>query len=146
MQGEFSIAVVDKAIFALADPNADDIVSTFYGTQLLGVLTSSTLAAYTGRIITIEPGLGGGGGGGDQAQVPTLRTDFRDTALLERRFETDANGRAVIEFPLPDNLTTWTALVRGLTRDTRVGEAVAELLVTKDLDRPPGDTALLCRR
>lgn len=133
VQGEFSIAVVDKAIFALADPNAEDIVSTFYGTQLLGVLTSSTLAAYTGRITTIEPGMGGGGGGGDQAQVPTLRTDFRDTAYWSGAFETDANGRAVIEFPLPDNLTTWTTLVRGLTQDTKVGEAVAELLVTKDL-------------
>jgi len=133
VQGEFSLAVVDKAIFALADPNAEDIVSTFYGTQLLGVLTSTSLAAYTGRIVTVEPGMGGGGGGGDQAQVPLLRSDFRDTAYWSGSFETDANGKAVIEFPLPDNLTTWIALVRGLTRDTQVGEAVAELVVTKDL-------------
>ena len=133
VQGEFSIAVVDKAIFALADPNAPDIISAFYGPQPLGVLTSTALAAYTGRIVTVEPGLGGGGGGGDQAQVADLRRDFQDTAYWSGAFETDANGRAMIEFLLPDNLTTWVATVRGLTRDTRVGEAAAELLVTKDL-------------
>ncbi|MHB0988738.1 MAG: Ig-like domain-containing protein [Bellilinea sp.] len=133
VQGEFSIAVVDKAIFALADPNAPDIISAFYGPQPLGVLTSTALAAYTGRIVTVEPGLGGGGGGGDEAWVADLRRDFQDTAYWSGAFETDANGRAMIEFPLPDNLTTWVATVRGLTRDTRVGEAAAELLVTKDL-------------
>jgi hypothetical protein len=133
VQGEFSIAVVDKAIFALADPNAPDIVSAFYGAQPLGVWTSTALAAYTGRISTIEPGLGGGGGGGDQAQVADLRRDFQDTAYWSGAFETDTTGRASIEFPLPDNLTTWVATVRGLTRDTRVGEGATELLVTKDL-------------
>jgi len=62
-----------------------------------------------------------------------LRENFRDTAYWTGAFETDEAGRAVIEFPMPDNLTTWVVTVRGLTRDTKVGEAVTELLVTKDL-------------
>jgi len=132
VQGEFSIAVVDKAIFALADPNVDPIEEAFYGTQPLGIQTSTPLTAYPGRLVTMEPGMGGGGGG-DMAPVAELREDFRDTAYWSGSFETDAMGRAVVPFPVPDNLTTWVVTVRGLTRDTRVGEAATELLVTKDL-------------
>lgn len=133
VQGEFSMAVVDKSIFALAKPNAGDIISEFYGPQPLGVRTSTPLAGYTQRIITQEPAMGGGGGGGGAAPVNDLRENFKDTAFWRGSFETDNAGKAVVEFPVPDNLTTWVVTVRGLTRDTRVGEAVTELLVTKDL-------------
>ena len=132
VQGEFSLAVVDKAIFALAGPNSEDIVSAFYGAHPLGIWTSTPLTAYTHRFVTVEPGAGGGGGGG-AAPVVDLREDFRDTAYWSGSFETDAAGRSVIEVPMPDNLTTWVVTVRGLSRDTRVGEATTELLVTKDL-------------
>ncbi len=131
LQGEFSVAVVDKAIFALSKPNAPDIFSAFYGDQPLGVFTSCSLAAYIERIPLLPRGLGGGGGG-DAAQV-TLRSDFRDTAYWLGALETDSSGFAQIEFPLPDNLTTWVVLVRGLTRDARVGEASSEIVVSKDL-------------
>lgn len=131
LQGEFSVAVVDKAIFALRQPNAEDIVSAFYGQQPLGVFTSLSLAAYTGRIPLLPPGLGGGGGG--DARQLTLRSDFRDTAYWSGMLETDSSGYAQIEFPLPDNLTTWVVLVRGLTRDAQVGEAQSEIVVSKDL-------------
>lgn len=133
VQGEFSAAVVDKAIFALADPNAPDIVTAFYGEQPLGVRTSTGLAASILRHPLNPPGAGGGGGGDQSSRLPQLRRDFRDTAYWNGAFETDASGKAEISFPLPDNLTTWVVTVRGLTRDTRVGEGVSDLLVTKDL-------------
>jgi len=131
LQGEFSVAVVDKAIFALSTPNAPDIFSAFYGDQPLGVFTSCSMAAYIGRIPLLPRGLGGGGGG-DASPLP-VRSDFRDTAYWVGALETDSSGFARLEFNLPDNLTTWVVLVRGLTRDARVGEAVAEILVSKDL-------------
>ncbi len=131
LQGEFSVAVVDKAIFALSKPNAPDIFSAFYGDQPLGVFTSLSLAAYIGRIPLLPRGLGGGGGG-DLALV-SPRSEFRDTAYWLGALETDSSGFAQIEFSLPDNLTTWVVLVRGLTRDARVGEASSEIVVSKDL-------------
>ncbi len=131
LQGEFSVAVVDKAIFALAEPNAPDIFSALYGDQPLGVLTSCSLAAYIGRIPLLPRGLGGGGGG--EATQLSLRSEFRDTAYWSGALETDSSGYAQVEFSLPDNLTTWVVLVRGLTRDARVGEASTEIVVSKDL-------------
>lgn len=131
LQGEFSVAVVDKAIFALSSPNAEDILSAFYGEQPAGVFTSLSLAAYIGRIPLLPRGLGGGGGGDASRLSP--RSDFQDTAYWTGALETDSSGFAQIEFTLPDNLTTWVVLVRGLTRDARVGEASREIVVSKDL-------------
>lgn len=133
VQGEFTMAVVDKAIFALVDPNVPDIITAFYGPQPLGVRTSTPFTAYTNRFVTTEPAVGGAGGGDMFAPVAELREDFRDTAYWSGSFETDNAGKAMIQIPMPDNLTTWVVTVRGLTRDTRVGEAVTELTVTKDL-------------
>ncbi|HZU86566.1 MAG TPA: alpha-2-macroglobulin family protein, partial [Anaerolineaceae bacterium] len=46
---------------------------------------------------------------------------------------TDANGKALIQIKLPDNLTSWVAVARGLTKDARVGEGRTELIASKDL-------------
>ncbi len=46
---------------------------------------------------------------------------------------TDASGYAELPVKLPDNLTTWVITARGLTQDVRVGQAVQEIVVSKDL-------------
>ncbi|MEJ5223670.1 MAG: Ig-like domain-containing protein, partial [Anaerolineales bacterium] len=102
VQGEFSIAVVDKAVLALADPNSPDIVPAFYDPQALGVRTGYSLAVFANRLLP-EP-KGGRGGGGGEAGI-TVREEFPDTALWQV-FTTDASGRAQISLKLPDNLTT----------------------------------------
>jgi uncharacterized protein YfaS (alpha-2-macroglobulin family) len=131
VQGEFSLAVVDKAIFALADPNAEPILQAFYDIQPLGISTSLSLAAYSERTVALQ--MGRGGGGGEGSLTPTLREKFEDTAFWSATIVTDALGQAQVEFPLPDNLTTWVATLRGLTDTTLVGEAESEVVVTKDL-------------
>ena len=131
VQGEFSLALVDKAVLALADPNSPDIFKAFYGRQPLGVANSLDLAIYGQRILPVNAGGLGGGGGG--AASPSLRQNFQDTAYWNGSIVTDANGMAEVSLTLPDNLTTWVADLRGLTTDTRVGSATLELLTTKDL-------------
>ncbi len=132
IQGEFSLAVVDKAVLALADSTVVNIREAFYGAQPLGVYTSGSMAAYVGRIPLLPRGLGGGGGGAAD-DFSLLRSDFRDTAYWNGSLETDASGHGQVEFALPDNLTTWVVTLRGVTRDTRVGEAMTEIVVSKDL-------------
>ncbi|HLE14775.1 MAG TPA: Ig-like domain-containing protein [Anaerolineales bacterium] len=149
VEGEFSLSVVDKAVLALADPNSQDILPAFYDTQPLGVQTSLSLAASTRRQL-FNPG-GMGGGGGDLALPIQVRELFQDTAFWTAELATDADGRAEVTVPLPDNLTTWEVDVRGVTSDTRVGQDKAELVTTKDLLVRPvtprflvqGDHALL---
>jgi len=131
VQGEFSLSVVDEAVLALADPFEEDIVTAFYGIQSLGVRTSASLVASSKLFEYFEGGLGGGGGG--EPEHPPIRSDFQDTAYWNAHIVTGPDGIAQVEARLPDNLTTWQVLLRGLTLDTRVGEAVSEVVTTKEL-------------
>lgn len=131
VQGEFSLALVDLAVLALADPNSKDILPAFYGVQPLGVRSALSLAAHVQRTIVTPPGMGGGGG--DIAAPTVVREDFPDTAYWNAEIVTDADGRAQVEVELPDSLTTWQLDVRGLTPDTRVGQAQDRVITTKDL-------------
>ncbi|NOY98027.1 MAG: hypothetical protein GXP40_02330 [Chloroflexi bacterium] len=132
VQGEFSLSVVDLAALALADPNAPDIVPAFYGEQPIGVRTSLSLAAESIYGVFMPGGLGGGGGGGDGSAL-VVRDNFPDTAYWNATIVTDAAGLAQVTVTLPDNLTTWQVDVRGLTADTRVGQAEAQVVSTKDV-------------
>lgn len=132
VKGEFSLALVDKAVLALAEPNAASILETYYGNQPLGVFTSLSLAAYGRREIALPPGRGGGGGG-EMGLISSVREEFRDTAFWSGEVVTDANGRAQVNLTLPDNVTTWVGMVRGITLDSLVGEAELEIIATRDL-------------
>jgi len=131
VQGEFSLSVVDLAVLTLADPNAEDIFTAFYGQQPLSVRTGISLAA-SGQRLRYMPG-GMGGGGGDGMAQSVTREEFPDTAYWDAQIVTDANGEASVSMNLPDSLTTWQVLVRGLTEETLVGETQLEIITTKDL-------------
>ncbi len=131
VQGEFSLAAVDKAVLALKDWNVETIYDFFYGKQPLGVFTSQSLSLYQRRLQSV--GGRGGGGAGDAGLQNPLREKFEDTAYWNAQIETDAAGIARVQVNLPDNTTTWVVLARGLDSSTRVGEGELELVVTKDL-------------
>ncbi|MBN2548236.1 MAG: Ig-like domain-containing protein [Anaerolineales bacterium] len=130
VQGEFSLAVVDLAALALAEPNSVDILPAFYSQQPLGVSLSLSLAAYTRRLLAIPGGLGGGGGG----DIPSVvRENFPDTAYWNAELITGPDGKARVTVILPDTLTTWQVDLRGLTLDTRVGQAKTQIVTSKEL-------------
>ena len=129
VQGEFSMAVVDLAALALADPNSEDIVPAYYDVQPLGVDTGLTEAIYTRRVLYFPGGRGGGGGEG----FMTLRSKFPDTAYWKADIVTNAQGQGRVTLTLPDNLTTWQVDTRGLSADTKVGQARVRVVTTKDL-------------
>jgi uncharacterized protein YfaS (alpha-2-macroglobulin family) len=136
VQGEFSLSLVDKALLALTDANAATIDEAFYGQQPLEVWTSSDMAVHARRIERYQVPFGRGGGGAEGAPPApeiSLREDFRDTAYWNATVLTDDQGRAVVDVTLPDNLTTWVVLGRGLTRTALVGEVQAEVMVTREL-------------
>jgi uncharacterized protein YfaS (alpha-2-macroglobulin family) len=130
VQGEFSIAVVDEAVLALAEPNSVDIFTAFYGEQPLGVRTGRSLAAWGQRLRFLPGGLGGGG---EEISPSVVRETFPDTAFWSAEIVTDQNGMATVTVNLPDTLTTWQVLVRGVTDQTWVGEAVVEVVTTQEL-------------
>lgn len=141
VQAELSVALVDKAVLSLVEPNAPPILEAFYGERGLGVFTADSLNVsvdrITAKVMAEAPLLAARkGGGGGLAQALTLsltRRDYRETAYWEARLRTDAEGRARVETTLPDNLTTWVLIARAITPDTRVGEATREVQSTKPL-------------
>src|SRR5207302_11304331 len=63
----------------------------------------------------------------------TIRGEVKDTAVWQPDAVTGGDGKATVNFNLPDNLTTWRATARAVTADTRVGSAVQKTIARKDV-------------
>ncbi len=61
------------------------------------------------------------------------RQRFADTAAWKPHLVTGEDGKATIEIELPDNLTTWRAVVRGASTTALVGEGRGRVQSRKDL-------------
>jgi len=139
VQSEVSVALVDLAVLLLKEDNAPNILDAFYFRQPLRSTLGSGLLI-TGEGLAIEEplsagGFGGGGGADEMAasfrlnnEDDDVRQDFKDTAYWEAKLMTNADGRASVEIPLPDNVTTWRLHSKAATTDTRVGQASVDIL------------------
>ncbi len=142
VQAEVSLAMVDKAVLALAPSNSPPLLDAFYPERALSVFTSLGIVMSADDFNenyrkAINTGLGGGSGGGGKGAgdlgVVTVRQDFRDTAFWEAQVETDRSGQATVTVTLPENLTTWQMKARAVTADSLVGEATNEIVSSKPL-------------
>jgi uncharacterized protein YfaS (alpha-2-macroglobulin family)/tetratricopeptide (TPR) repeat protein len=70
------------------------------------------------------------GGGGKE---PRLRSFFADSAYWNAHLVTGADGKGEVKVTFPDSLTTWSAIVRAISDDTKVGAATAEPVVKKNV-------------
>jgi uncharacterized protein YfaS (alpha-2-macroglobulin family) len=143
VRGEFSLGIVDEAIYAIQPETGSDIFNSFYGMVYDRVGTETSLNFYfNGQAGKRAMFLADHGAGRDSlAQLkpseplvqPRIRKDFSDTALWLAELRTDAHGCAQAELTFPDSLTTWRATVRGVTADTKVGSAIERVVVRKNL-------------
>jgi len=132
VETELSLRLADLAVLSLADETGPGLLETFWSRRGLGVRTSTLLVVAAKKTVREEkPGAKGGGGG--EGQEGLIRTRFPDTAFWDPVVRTDANGRAKVQVQLPDSLTTWRMQARGVSADTRVGEATVDVLTTLDL-------------
>lgn len=60
--------------------------------------------------------------------TPRLRQYFPETVYWNPEIVTDRNGRARIEFPLADSITTWQLSVLASTQDGRIALGTADVL------------------
>jgi len=117
---DVSLGVVDESIYALAQDNTD-IARDFYPRRYNRVQTQ-----YSFPEIFLD--------GGDKAPTEIqIRRKFKDTAYWNPTIQTDASGTAVLQVPLPDNLTQWRATVVACTSDTQVGQVTGTVRARKDL-------------
>lgn len=138
---DFSLGVVDEAIYAIRKDTTPDLLQFFYGNFYNAVATDSSLSYYfhgeAGRrrmllaefhrgrpLAQIKP---------ERLVQPKIRKVFPDTAFWDPDVTTDARGHAQVQFAFPDSLTTWRATARGITSDTKVGAAVVKTIVRKNV-------------
>ena len=142
VQADISLALVDLAVLTLKEDNAPPILEAFYAKQPYRSQVGSGLFI-SGEGLEAEIPLEGGGlggGGGDFAAETALaraagdeeeddvRRDFPDTAFWEASLITDGNGRATVDIPLPDTLTTWRLSSKAVTEDTLVGQNSVDIV------------------
>ena len=136
VQAEFSLALVDKAVLALADVVGPSLLDHYYRQRGVGVGTAATLVTNLNRVVeeaVAEEARGAKGGGGGPGAEPSVRREFPDIAYWNPVVQTDAAGQAEVSMVLPDNLTTWRMTGRGITAATEVGEAQSDVVATMDL-------------
>ncbi|MDJ0752877.1 MAG: MG2 domain-containing protein [Ardenticatenaceae bacterium] len=128
VSAELSLAMVDEALFALADDLNGPMFDSFYFDRKHLIDTFNAL--HPSRYLGFG-GRGGGGNGGISGQA--LRIDFPDAVIWEPVLQTDANGEAVVKVTIPDSLTTWRLTAKAFTADTQVGEGIAKVIVRRDI-------------
>lgn len=136
VQAEFSVGLIDKALLALGGAQQGNMKDAFWHERGVGFRTAGTIVVSIERSMAAltKPSEGGkGGGGGGAAEELLVRTEFPDIAYWNPAITTNADGKADITVRLPDNLTTWRMDARGITRDTRVGLAVKDVVSTLPL-------------
>ncbi len=149
---EFSLGVVDEAIYAIRRDMTQDPLAFFFGTRVeygahrgLAQLTISTArpasaacgwrrCASPSRLAQLKP---------DRMVQPKIRKAFPDTAFWAADLVTDAAGKAQAKVEFPDSLTTWRATARGVTRRYARRRRHAEDHRAQEPDPAPGRAALL---
>lgn len=128
--GDFAFAVVDESLLAITGENRDDILERFFGQRSLVVQTFDSLVTLIERI-DVKKGSGSKGGDGNDALKK--RSNFKDTAYFNAHVVTNADGKANVQFTLPDNITTWQLWMVGSTDDTYVGSEKIDMVARKDV-------------
>ena len=121
VEGDFSLGVVDEAIYQIRADHTSPMNPFFYSKISNWVSTNysypMTLLAGTSK----------------DGRDTLVRENFKDTAFWKSDVRTKKDGKAYINFEVPDNLTEWRLTLRGHDKEGRVGEATSSVLVTQDL-------------
>lgn len=147
---EVGLGIVDEALYEIMEDYTPSPWAIFWGEQRTRVTTNfshshlypgggaqmggveaATAAPPMEREKMAEPGPPGGPTETDEGI--RIRQRFEDTALWEPSVVSGPDGRASVEFEMPDNLTTWRAIARAIDRETRAGEGRETRTVTMPL-------------
>ncbi|MBP7056890.1 Ig-like domain-containing protein [Candidatus Gracilibacteria bacterium] len=132
--GDFALSVVDESLLALTGEKPDDILERFFGQRSILVKTFASLVTLNEQI---DVKTGGGAKGGDGSGRALRRGNFKDTAYFNAHVVTDANGKAVVNFVLPDNITTWQMWLVGADASTNVGSQTIHVVSQKQVFAEP---------
>ncbi len=133
---QLAVAVLDEAVFDLIQGGrrAFDPYRGFYELPPLDVENYNLIKRLIGMQKFEKKGANAGG---DGLGPDALRSDFRSMIYWNPALETDADGRARIEFELPDNLTGWRIVAMAATPSDRFGLGEGNLKVNQPIELRP---------
>jgi uncharacterized protein YfaS (alpha-2-macroglobulin family) len=142
VSGEFSVGIVDEALYGVRPDTTTDITQTFYGPGYNTIDTNNSMVYYfhgeAGKrrmmlaalasnrhaLAQLKP---------DRFVQPKVRKEFPDTALWLPAVKTGADGKGIVNVTFPDSVTTWRTTTRGITADSKVGSSVTKTIVRKNV-------------
>jgi uncharacterized protein YfaS (alpha-2-macroglobulin family) len=133
---EIAVAVLDEGVFDLitGGRNYYDPYKGFYHLDALDLSNFDLLTRLVGRQKFERKGANSGGdGGGDLA----LRSVFKFLTYWNPSVKPDANGKATIDFDVPDNLTGWRVLAVAVTPGDRMGLGEGDFKVNQTTEIRP---------
>ncbi|MGH6609440.1 MAG: alpha-2-macroglobulin family protein, partial [Burkholderiaceae bacterium] len=128
---ELAVAAVDEGLLALSANRSWDVLGAMMQRRAIEVETSTAQSQVIGkRHFGKKAVAAGGGGGGENAR------ELFDTLLMwNPKVVLDQNGRARIEVPLNDSLTSFRieAIANTNAEDSRFGSGGASIRTTQDV-------------
>ncbi|WP_420136796.1 alpha-2-macroglobulin family protein [Sphingomonas sp.] len=129
---EIAFAAVDEALLQLSPNDSWDVLSKMMGERPLSVLTSTAQMQVVGkRHYGLKAVASGGGGGGDLSSL--TRSDFRPVLLWRGRVKLDGQGRALLDVPLADALSSYRLVAIATAGDNLFGTGSANIRTVQDL-------------
>lgn len=131
---EITFLAVDRGVLSLTGYEIPDPLKFFWGGDRFPLFVRGA----DSRSLLMDPvtydirNLQGGDYGGDKGEEEAIRSDFRPTAVFIPEVKTDAQGRAVISFTLPDSLTAFRCTAIALNED-RFGFTERDIRVSSPL-------------
>jgi uncharacterized protein YfaS (alpha-2-macroglobulin family) len=135
---ELAVTVLDESVFDLLTEGREyfDPYKGFYTLDDLDITNYSLLMRLVGRQKFEKKGANAGGDGGSTGLEMRTETD-RFVSYWNPSIKTDTEGKAQIQFTLPDNLTGWRVLAMAVTPSDRMGLGDSNFKVNKPIEIYP---------
>ncbi|MDD3001263.1 MAG: alpha-2-macroglobulin family protein [Candidatus Riflebacteria bacterium] len=147
VESELAICVADESILALtgfATPvlsalkNFTIPLSVFMGDLRVSLISQDLFKLISTRALT-----GGGEGSGEVVSESDLREDFRPVAYWNGALKTDSEGKAEIEFKVPDTMTLYRIYAVAIDKNSGFASNERPMQVSRDFYVEPGVMAFM---
>lgn len=140
VKANFSLGVVDEAIYAIRSPSFTELARKIYPLRNYSVYSAESLYFYfhhNGKEEKLYSRLASKretilAQFKEAKQEPVVRKNFKDTAYWIANGETNGKGVSTIKVKFPDNLTQWRFTVHAVDKSANVGSLISKKIVKKD--------------
>ncbi|MDE5109314.1 MAG: alpha-2-macroglobulin family protein, partial [Trichodesmium sp. St17_bin3_1_1] len=138
-KGQFTVMVVNEAVLQLSGHRPPNLVETVYAEQPISTRFNDNReeVVIQNMASALRKGWGFGGGISSGAAGTRIRKDFQSLAYYNGSVITDDQGKATINFKIPDDFTTWRVMTVATDGNLHFGNGEATFITTQPLMSSP---------